>query len=838
MVGPLVGCSSESTAGAGSGSDGGPSDGLVDKDGRAEPLVHETCTADGWCWVNPSVPNVSLSGIWGSSPDDVWMSGERGTLLHWDGSRLRSFDGGTSEKILAVWGFGRNDVWAVGTAGTILHWTGSAWSTAPSPTTARLQSIWGSAPDDIWAAGPKILLHYDGKQWTVDPSGNAAELYHLQGRGKNDILAIGTYPTGGYDNHVLHWDGTRWWPKWPVIRAFFGASAADVWAVGSGGSTQRRTSGTWKDVASATRYPLQAGWASAPNDVWAVAAKGTIVHFDGSAWSAAAVPTTKDLYGIWGTSANNVWAVGDNTTLLHWNGSSWTLTPLPKPPSLEGYAIYSISGSSADNIWAAAGYNGYLHFNGSAWSWSSASAPQTVWIRGRDEGWACCETGYAGHMTYSMSRLVNGKWVSTENDIPVSQFWGASANDIWAAGASNAHYDGTKWSFDTGWRDVRTPYSVWGTSAADIWVGGTVGGIARRQGTGWQMEVPNGPESLASYVYEISPANKWGIESGRIARWDGTAWKAAIPPYASYSALWGASPTDLWAVGRGTILRFDEAHQQTMESRVTSETLFGAHVNGPNDILFVGAKGTVVRWDGTRALAASSGTTNDLRRAWASGPSDAWLVGAKGTVLHGDGRSTWTAVPSGTTKTLYGVWGSRADDVWIAGAGGTLLHAVGGQLQSVPSSTTNDLFDIWGTGPSDIWAAGADSTIVHFDGNAWTTVTSTPSSPSFLSIRGTGPTDIYVAGGDLLKGTGIIRHYDGSQWGAPFTSQELVQSVWSGRPGEAWAVTKTGSVLRYQASQWATFGTLPVQSLLGVVGTGPNDVWAFGTEGSIVHRRL
>ena len=46
------------------------------------------CKPDAWCAVPLPVPAVSLNGIWGSGPNDVWIVGSPDTVLHWDGKQL------------------------------------------------------------------------------------------------------------------------------------------------------------------------------------------------------------------------------------------------------------------------------------------------------------------------------------------------------------------------------------------------------------------------------------------------------------------------------------------------------------------------------------------------------------------------------------------------------------------------------------------------------------------------------------------------------------------------------------------------------------------------------
>src|SRR6202022_4000318 len=78
----------------------------------------------------------------------------------------------------------------------------------------------------------------------------------------------------------------------------------------------------------------------------------------------------------------------------------------------------------------------------------------------------------------------------------------------------------------------------------------------------------------------------------------------------------------------------------------------------------VGQVGTILRWDGGRFVAASSGTALHLRGLWGSAPDDILAVGGsdnRGVVVHFDGRS-WT--PSEMPVRLRGVWGTGPGDVW------------------------------------------------------------------------------------------------------------------------------------------------------------------------------
>jgi hypothetical protein len=152
---------------------------------------------DGAKWSTPPAPCASLrteetcwyTDMWGSGPDDVWLSGEfrkdnaRPAIFHWDGRGWSlAFAGaagaaGQTASISALWGSGPNDVWAVGGAtkkdplgaevksGLILHWDGITWTAVESGTEHYLNDIAGSGPSDIWIVGSDgTVLRYKSRR--------------------------------------------------------------------------------------------------------------------------------------------------------------------------------------------------------------------------------------------------------------------------------------------------------------------------------------------------------------------------------------------------------------------------------------------------------------------------------------------------------------------------------------------------------------------------------------------------------------------------------------------------------------------------------------------------
>jgi len=107
----------------------------------------------------------SLRGVWGTSPDDVWVAEYEGTIQEWDGTSWHS-DTAPATGLLGLWGAGPNDVWAVGLSGAMVHGDGQAWSESPGVTKRDLWSVSGTDANDAWAVGADgTILRWDGDRW-------------------------------------------------------------------------------------------------------------------------------------------------------------------------------------------------------------------------------------------------------------------------------------------------------------------------------------------------------------------------------------------------------------------------------------------------------------------------------------------------------------------------------------------------------------------------------------------------------------------------------------------------------------------------------------------------
>jgi hypothetical protein len=162
-----------------------------------------------------------------------------------------------SDNLRAVFALAVDDVWVVGDAGTALHFDGAVWSIVPTGVSHALYGLWASGPDAIWAVGGQgdpasaqgVILFSDGGPggFTIVDDAVPGTLRSISGTSANDIWAAG-------HRVRLHNDGSGFVvdsdaPDFAVAGIW--AAAPDVaWVVGENGRSQRYDGSGWQDVAT------------------------------------------------------------------------------------------------------------------------------------------------------------------------------------------------------------------------------------------------------------------------------------------------------------------------------------------------------------------------------------------------------------------------------------------------------------------------------------------------------------------------------------------------------------------------------------------------------------
>lgn len=328
---------------------------------------------DGKAWLALLPPRTGdarlVRAVWGSGARNVWAAGEAGLL--WQGDRAAFAESSAALPFLeAVWASGPRDAWAAGGFGALLHWDGAAWAQVASPASVPLEALWGSGPRDVWAAGASgpcdgVLLHFDGGGWTKAPGDFSSRcLTSLHGSGPSDVWAAAS--NGG----LLHFQGAAWAPEGPADAALsvYAAGPGQVFALQASpaggtapGGVYQLAGGSWTLASTGATATLRALWGSSARDVWAVGDDASAAfHWDGSRWSA--VPTGADpavgLGAVWGAGPGEVWMASRAAPLLlRWDGR--TLAPLAAAAGLR--SLSGLGGSGPGDLWAVGGDGAILH---------------------------------------------------------------------------------------------------------------------------------------------------------------------------------------------------------------------------------------------------------------------------------------------------------------------------------------------------------------------------------------------------------------------------------------------------------------------------------------------
>ena len=333
---------------------------------------------------------------------------------------------------------------------------------------------------------------------------------------------------------------------------------------------------------------------------------------------------------------------------------------------------------------------------------------------------------------------------------------------------------------------------------------------------GWCHTVVPDAQTLRS-VWSDGQGSAWAVtEQGNILRWDGTAWvqshAAGVPLY----AVWGSSPTDLWA-GGGAPTTGDQASPGTL-----------LHGTGPSP--------STIAWEAVAAPAA-------VRSIWGTSATDVWAIASvperfrtddPSFVLHysgpagaGDAGSEWKVDPVSNEFPSYfqKAWGTSKDDIWVTGR-------VAGDFASVQGRLYHRRPD--GEG-GFVWRIDQPTPL-----NDWTPI------PAVLDGISVSPSMVFLIqlssySGDLLYHKGISND-DGATftWTERPTSEtgftyNAVSTIWGSSPDDVWLAGSLGRLRHWDGAKWraaeVSLDGLPVQKAIHAIwGSGPDDVWAVGQD--------
>lgn len=349
-----------------------------------------------WSEVPTAGANEIIMGIWGATPDKLYLAGYKaasdgtpisGILYRYDTNVFTDDTNAlpTTAPLYAIDGNSDgSQIFASGDGGTIDIFDGSAWSRMDTPTTVLLQSVHVGATKIYAAYQSEYFLELDGALWvpklpsTPPAIADASVLpgqpvffavgdcnpYRLSARNgwTPEILGTcgGTQACGtSYGSLISIWVGPN--------SAYAGAPYGFLYK-------RNFTTLAWDCVPT---NPLggvkwnKVIWGSSDTDVFVGGADKNnldvgLAHFDGvswSDWSARVAPYIKSIFGIWGTSASDVYFVGAGGAIVHYDGANFTAMA-----SNTTMTLHAVWGSGAGDVFAVGDAGTIMHYDGSAWT--------------------------------------------------------------------------------------------------------------------------------------------------------------------------------------------------------------------------------------------------------------------------------------------------------------------------------------------------------------------------------------------------------------------------------------------------------------------------------------
>jgi len=174
--------------------------------------VTPVCTAGGWCWKNPLPLATQLNDVWANGCS-AWAAGLGGMLLERTTQGWVPRSSGTTETLNGFASFAPDDAWLVGENGTVLHFDGTAWSVARSNTTsASYRAAYAPARGLVFIAASDGIHRYQAGVLTTIHAPARTSFSGISGRSVGLLRAVGEEYVPNVARNPVSWsfDGATW----------------------------------------------------------------------------------------------------------------------------------------------------------------------------------------------------------------------------------------------------------------------------------------------------------------------------------------------------------------------------------------------------------------------------------------------------------------------------------------------------------------------------------------------------------------------------------------------------------------------------------------------------
>ena len=182
----------------------------------------------------------------------------------------------------------------------------------------------------------------------------------------------------------------------------------------------------------------------------------------------------------------------------------------------------------------------------------------------------------------------------------------------------------------------------------------------------------------------------------------------------------------------------------------------------------------------------------------------------------------------------------------FAACGSTAEPAGGAAWHIVFEELSGALFSVAGTSQDNVWAVGAEQaggqgpTVLHWDGTTWTAEPTGLASGDLYWVHVFEGGPVFVAGSEGR----ILRRTKTTFQKMATPDSQTVWGMWGASPEDMWAVggpagAGTGFIWRYRGDAWEAVvleAGLPSPSAwFKVWGSRADDVWFCGIDGALLH---
>lgn len=450
----------------------------------------------------------------------------------------------------------------------------------------------------------------------------------------------------------------------------------------------------------------------------------------------------------------------------------------------------------------------------------------TLGLERRSDGWTIFPDGvvinYNGASWTAPIYTIN----ATAWDLDL---WASSPADIYLADGRLRHFDGSSWG-DAG----INAEVVFGLEQTDVFAASIVdnGAVYRYDGAGWTELARLAGDERFKAIHAVPGPFVIVAREHSVAMWDGVNWTEKQFQFYEYiEDVWASSADDVYLVGNGypepRIWHFDGSVWSEMP--VPEVGSFNAvWGSSPTNIFACGRDGSMVHYAGSAWNEIQMNTAKDFWDIWGSGPGDVYAVGDDDKVMHFDGTS-WRSVLKESPDKPRILWAESADRFAVSSSidPGTLYlydkgrwaeHYVAGfgytRIRSIAGTSLEDLTVL------------INRETYHYDGQSW-------ERSGFLNADSPGEMWFAQSGRGFAIGGGSIFQFDGSAWteavaGLPWS----MMGLWAASENAVYAINKGRLVYRYDGRQWEIIPSPVAEgSLIDIWGVSPDEVYVLAGIG-------